>query len=57
MGSGCNQRRFDLRFQLLSKLNWQFDVCSPASSDGWQLGRTRLQSLPTVNKPTLISLR
>jgi hypothetical protein len=32
MGSGCNERCFDLCFQLLSKLNWQFDVCSPASS-------------------------
>jgi hypothetical protein len=32
MGWGCNQRCFDLCFQLLSKLNRQFDVCSPASS-------------------------
>ena len=32
MGSGSNERCFDLCFQLLSKLNWQFDVSSPASS-------------------------
>ena len=30
MGSGSNQRCFDLRLQPFSKLDWQFDVCSPA---------------------------
>jgi hypothetical protein len=30
MGSGSNQRYFDLRLQPFSNLDWQFDVCSPA---------------------------
>jgi hypothetical protein len=30
MGSGSNQLCFDLRFQVFSKLDWQFDVCPPA---------------------------
>ena len=32
MGSGCNQRCFDLRHQLFSKLDWQFNVRSAAIS-------------------------
>jgi Homeodomain-like domain len=32
MRAGSNQRCFDLRLQLFSKLYWQFDVRSPASS-------------------------
>jgi hypothetical protein len=30
MGSGSNQRCFDLRFQVFSNLDWQFEVCPPA---------------------------
>jgi hypothetical protein len=30
MGSGSNQRCCDLRFQVFSKRDWQFDVCPSA---------------------------